>query len=186
MKMASRAPPRSGPSLVAVRNYSPGVYRFLFPSIISSLQVQQPASGGSSTPSPAGKSLPLQLDVQQTHRQVSPSEYSVSQGPSVSRSTTGEVKKLLLLLFVLFCFSKNLIWQKKQLTGSPWGCRVCVCVCVAWTRDRTQTQWQRFLMKPTRGTHVVLSKWQNNKALKILEFLVCKNRVRYGRERDQG
>ncbi|XP_056877023.1 retinoic acid receptor beta-like isoform X1 [Takifugu flavidus] len=62
MKTASRAQPRSSPPLVQIRHYSPGVYPFLFPSIISSLpqlpppspqrlQIQQPSSSGS-TPSP--------------------------------------------------------------------------------------------------------------------------------------
>ncbi|CAJ1084128.1 retinoic acid receptor beta-like [Xyrichtys novacula] len=63
MKTASRAQPRSSPPLVQMRRYAPGVYPFLFPSIISSLpqlppppspqrlQIQQPSSSGS-TPSP--------------------------------------------------------------------------------------------------------------------------------------
>ncbi|XP_027142049.1 retinoic acid receptor beta isoform X1 [Larimichthys crocea] len=62
MKTASRAQPRSSPPLVQMRRYTPGVYPFLFPSIISSLpqlpppspqrlQIQQPSSSGS-TPSP--------------------------------------------------------------------------------------------------------------------------------------
>ncbi|KAG8005010.1 hypothetical protein GBF38_010875 [Nibea albiflora] len=65
MKTASRAQPRSSPPLVQMRRYTPGVYPFLFPSIISSLpqlppppspqrlQIQQPSSSGS-TPSPVG------------------------------------------------------------------------------------------------------------------------------------
>ncbi|KAF3707776.1 hypothetical protein EXN66_Car000949 [Channa argus] len=63
MKTASRAQPRSSPPLVQMRRYAPGVYPFLFPSVISSLpqlpppspqrlQIQQPISSGS-TPSPA-------------------------------------------------------------------------------------------------------------------------------------
>ncbi|KAK2830027.1 hypothetical protein Q5P01_017958 [Channa striata] len=62
MKTASRAQPRSSPPLVQMRRYAPGVYPFLFPSVISSLpqlpppspqrlQIQQPTSSGS-TPSP--------------------------------------------------------------------------------------------------------------------------------------
>ncbi|XP_059205280.1 retinoic acid receptor beta-like isoform X1 [Centropristis striata] len=62
MKTASRTQPRSSPPLVQMRRYTPGVYPFLFPSIISSLpqlpppspqrlQIQQPSSSGS-TPSP--------------------------------------------------------------------------------------------------------------------------------------
>ncbi|XP_062414498.1 retinoic acid receptor beta-like [Pungitius pungitius] len=63
MKTASRAQPRGSPPLVQMRRYAPGVYPFLFPSIISSLpqlppppspqrlQVQAPSSSGS-TPSP--------------------------------------------------------------------------------------------------------------------------------------
>ncbi|XP_075968984.1 retinoic acid receptor beta-like [Anarhichas minor] len=62
MKTASRTQPRSSPPLVQMRRYTPGVYPFLFPSIISSLpqlpppsqqrlQMQQPSSSGS-TPSP--------------------------------------------------------------------------------------------------------------------------------------
>lgn len=65
MKTASRAQPRSSPPLVQMRHFTPGVYPFLFPSIISSLpqlpppspqrlQIQQPPSSGS-TPSPVGK-----------------------------------------------------------------------------------------------------------------------------------
>lgn len=65
MKTASRAQPRSSPPLVQMRRYTPGVYPFLFPSIISSLpqlpppspqrlQIQQPSSSGS-TPSPVGE-----------------------------------------------------------------------------------------------------------------------------------
>lgn len=63
MKTASRAQPRSSPPLVQMRRYTPGVYPFLFPSVISSLpqlpppspqrlQIQQPSS---STPSPVGE-----------------------------------------------------------------------------------------------------------------------------------
>ncbi|KAJ0003731.1 hypothetical protein NQD34_008829 [Periophthalmus magnuspinnatus] len=62
MKTASRAQPPRSPPLVQMRRYSPGVYPFLFPSVISSLpqlppspqrlQIQQPSSSGS-TPSPA-------------------------------------------------------------------------------------------------------------------------------------
>ncbi|XP_056153919.1 retinoic acid receptor beta-like [Lampris incognitus] len=62
MKTASRAQPRGSPPLVQMRRYTPGVYPFLFPSVISSLplplppspqrlQIQQPSSSGS-TPSP--------------------------------------------------------------------------------------------------------------------------------------
>ncbi|KAM3858197.1 retinoic acid receptor beta-like [Diretmus argenteus] len=61
MKTASRTQPRSSPPLVQMRRYTPGVYPFLFPSVISSLpppppspqrlQVQHPSSSGS-TPSP--------------------------------------------------------------------------------------------------------------------------------------
>lgn len=65
MKTASRAQPRSSPPLVQMRRYTPGVYPFLFPSVISSLpqlpppsphrlQIQQPSSSGS-TPSPVGE-----------------------------------------------------------------------------------------------------------------------------------
>lgn len=65
MKTASRAQPCSSPPLVQMRRYSPGVYPFLFPSVISSLpplppaspqrlQIQQPSSSGS-TPSPVGE-----------------------------------------------------------------------------------------------------------------------------------
>ncbi|KAK1880020.1 Elongation factor 4 [Dissostichus eleginoides] len=59
MKTASRAPQPRSPPLVTMRRYTPGVYPFLFPSIISSLppspqrlQIQQ-TSSSSSTPSPA-------------------------------------------------------------------------------------------------------------------------------------
>ncbi|KAK9526302.1 hypothetical protein VZT92_015010 [Zoarces viviparus] len=69
MKTASRTQPRSSPPLVQMRRYTPGVYPFLFPSIISSLpqlppqsqqrlQMQQPSSSGS-TPSPVGEYSPL-------------------------------------------------------------------------------------------------------------------------------
>ncbi|KAM4539538.1 retinoic acid receptor beta-like isoform 3-T3 [Odontesthes bonariensis] len=62
MKTASRAQSRSSPPLVRVRHYTPGIYPFLFPTVISSLpqlpppspqrlQMQQ-ASSNSSTPSP--------------------------------------------------------------------------------------------------------------------------------------
>uniref|UniRef100_A0A3B4UBW2 Retinoic acid receptor beta n=1 Tax=Seriola dumerili TaxID=41447 RepID=A0A3B4UBW2_SERDU len=62
MKTASRAQPCSSPPLVQMRRYTPGLYPFLFPSVISSLpqlplpspqrlQIQQPSSSGS-TPSP--------------------------------------------------------------------------------------------------------------------------------------
>ncbi|XP_029022273.1 retinoic acid receptor beta-like isoform X3 [Betta splendens] len=62
MKTASRAQACSSPPLVQMRRYAPGMYPFLFPSVISSLpqlpppspqrlQIQQPSSSGS-TPSP--------------------------------------------------------------------------------------------------------------------------------------
>ncbi|KAG7500213.1 hypothetical protein JOB18_011837 [Solea senegalensis] len=65
MKTASRAQARSSPPLVQMRRYTPGLYPFLFPSVISSLpqlprpshqrlQIQQPSSSGS-TPSPVGE-----------------------------------------------------------------------------------------------------------------------------------
>uniref|UniRef100_A0AAV2K2V3 Uncharacterized protein n=1 Tax=Knipowitschia caucasica TaxID=637954 RepID=A0AAV2K2V3_KNICA len=62
--MKTAQPPRS-PPLVQMRRYGPGVYPFLFPSVISSLpqlpssphrlQLQQPPSSGS-TPSPVDRS----------------------------------------------------------------------------------------------------------------------------------
>ncbi|KAF6730558.1 Retinoic acid receptor beta [Oryzias melastigma] len=64
MKTASRTQSCSSPSLVQMRRYTPEVYPYLFPSVISSLpqlrppspqrsQVQQPSSSSSNTPSPA-------------------------------------------------------------------------------------------------------------------------------------
>ncbi|KAJ4923475.1 hypothetical protein JOQ06_014064, partial [Pogonophryne albipinna] len=59
MKTASRAPQPCSPPLVTMRRYTPGVYPFLFPSIISSLPPSpqrlqiQPTSSSGSTPSPA-------------------------------------------------------------------------------------------------------------------------------------
>uniref|UniRef100_A0A3P9IWH0 Retinoic acid receptor beta n=1 Tax=Oryzias latipes TaxID=8090 RepID=A0A3P9IWH0_ORYLA len=64
MKTASRTQSCSSPSLVQMRRYTPEIYPYLFPSVISSLpqlhppspqrsQVHQPSSSSSNTPSPA-------------------------------------------------------------------------------------------------------------------------------------
>ncbi|KAM7383774.1 hypothetical protein PAMA_011231 [Pampus argenteus] len=74
MKTASRSQQRSSPPLVQMRRYTPGVYPFLFPSVISSLpqlpppspqrlQIQQPSSSGS-TPSPVEQNVSL-LDLEE-------------------------------------------------------------------------------------------------------------------------
>ncbi|KAI4796310.1 hypothetical protein KUCAC02_027836 [Chaenocephalus aceratus] len=61
MKTASRAPQPCSPPLVTMRRYTPGIYPFLFPSIIGSLPPSpqrlqiQPTSSSGSTPSPAAK-----------------------------------------------------------------------------------------------------------------------------------